>query len=113
MREGDVVIAQVQQADQQRKNRPAILLRKLPFHDDLLVCGISSRLHLCISGFDEMISWTDADFSASGLLKTSIVRLGFLSVLTGRSILGSIGSIAPERHRRLLQNLGSHLTANL
>jgi mRNA interferase MazF len=60
MREGDVVIAQVQQADQQRKNRPAVVLRKLPFQDDLLVCGISSRLHLRIPGFDEMISPADA-----------------------------------------------------
>ena len=113
MREGDVVIAQVPQADQQRKNRPAIVLRKLPFQDDLLVCGISSRLHLRVPGFDEMISPADADFPASGLLTASIVRLGFLSVLSGRSVLGSIGSIASERHRRLLRNLSRHLTANL
>ncbi len=113
MREGDVVIAQVQQADQQRKNRPAIVLRKLPFQDDLLVCGVSSRLHVRIAGFDEMISPSDADFSSSGLVTASIVRLGFLSVLTPKNVIGSIGSIAPERHRRLLRNLSNHLTANL
>ncbi len=113
MREGDVVIAQVQQADQQKKNRPAVVLRRLPFQDDLLVCGISSRLHLRIPGFDEIISPADADFSTSGLLASSIVRLGFLSVLESRRIVGSIGSITSERHQRLLRNLSSHLTANL
>lgn len=113
MREGDVVIAQVEQADQQRKNRPAVVLRRLPFQDDLLVCGISTRLHLRIPGFDEMISPADADFRTSGLLTASVVRLGFLTVLTSRSILGSIGAIGPERHRRLLRNLSGHLIANL
>ncbi len=113
MREGDVVIAQVQQADQQKKNRPAVVLRRLPFHDDLLVCGVSSRLHLRIPDFDEIISPADADFSTSGLLTSSIVRLGFLSVLESRRIVGSIGSITSERHQRLLRNLSSHLTANL
>jgi mRNA interferase MazF len=113
MREGDVVIAQLQQADQKRKNRPAVILRTLPSYNDLLLCGISSRLQPCISDFDEMISPSDTDFSSSGLLTTSIVRLGFLSVLTKRSVVGSIGSIAPERHRRLLRNLGDYLTANL
>lgn len=70
MREGDVVVAEVPQADDQRKKRPALILRE-------------------------------------------IVRPGFLIVLPRKSVLGSIGSIAPERHRRLLRTLSNHLVANL
>jgi mRNA interferase MazF len=39
-----------------------------------------------------------------------VVRLGFLAVLPRKSIPGIIGSIAPERHRRLLLKLGNYLT---
>ncbi len=113
MREGDVAVAEVPQADDQRKKRPALVLREMPLHRDLLICGISTQLHLRVPGFDELISPADPDFTASGLLATSVVRPGFLIVLPTKSILGSIGSIAPERHRRLLRTLSDHLTANL
>jgi mRNA interferase MazF len=113
MREGDVVLAQVPQADNQAKRRPVIILREFPPYRDLLVCGISTRVHQHVKGFDEVISSEDPDFSSSGLLSASIVRLGFLSVQPRRNILGSIGSIAPERHRRLLRTLSEHLVANL
>jgi len=111
MREGDVVVAEIPQADDQRKKRPALVLREMPLHRDLLICGISTRLHLRVPGFDELISPADPDFSLSGLLATSVVRPGFLIVLPSKSIIGSIGSIAPDRHRRLLRTLSNHLTA--
>jgi len=85
----------------------------MPLHRDLLICGISTRLHLRVPDFDELISPTDPDFSSSGLVATSVVRPGFLIVLPRKSVIGSIGSIAPERHRRLLRTLSDHLTANL
>ena len=113
MREGDVVVAEVPQADNQRKKRPALVLREMPLHRDLLICGISTRLHLRVPGFDEVISPSDPDFSSSGLLLTSLLRPGFLIVLPRRSVIGAIGSIAPERHRRLLRTLSDHLIANL
>lgn len=113
MKEGDVVVADVPQADHQWKKRPALVLREMPVHRDLLVCGISTRLHLRVVGFDEVISPRDADFPSSGLLLSSIVRLGFLAVLPRKRIAGAIGSIAPERHERLLSALSSHLVANL
>jgi len=37
------------------------------------------------------------------------IRLAFLAVLPEDRLLGSIGSLAPERHRRLLQHLSGYL----
>jgi mRNA interferase MazF len=56
-----------------------------------------------------VISVTDSDFPASGLLADSVIRLGFLAVLPRQKILGPIGKIAAERHARLLRNLSEHL----
>ena len=48
-------------------------------------------------------------FAASGLKASSLIRLGFLVVLPVTRFLGAIGSIAPERRRRLVQRRSSHL----
>ena len=101
MKEGDIVLTPVPQADGQLKNRPAIILRELPPYRDLLVCGISTQLHHHVKDFDEIISLDDKDFKSSGLISKSLIRLGFLAVLPRSSILGSIGEISSERHRRL------------
>jgi len=95
------------------KNRPALLLRELPPFGDYLACGISTQLHQAVPGFDEIVSKDDVDFTDSGLLSSSVVRLGFLAVLPSQRILGAIGQIAPDRHARLLKTLSKHLVANL
>lgn len=64
MNEGDVVLTPVPQADGQLKPRPAVVLREMPRYRDLLVCGVSTRLHQLEEGFDEPIGRQDADFSA-------------------------------------------------
>ncbi len=109
MNEGDVILAPLPQADGRVKNRPAVALRELPPYGDLLVCGVSTQVHQLVSGFDELIIRSDADFSTSGLLADSVIRLGFLAVLPRESILGSIGAISSERHRRLLHRLSAYL----
>ena len=109
MTEGDVVLTPVPQADGQIKNRPAILLREMPPFGDLLICGVSTQLHQPVINFDETVATADADFVTRRLKATSLIRLGFLSVVPNRRIIGSIGSISAERHRRLLQNLADHL----
>ena len=109
MKEGDVILTPVPQADGQVKNRPAILLREMPAYRDVLVCGVSSQLHQRVKGFDELIGTADEDFSRSGLVTDSLIRLGFLAVLPRRNVIGSLGSIAPERHRRLLKTLSAYL----
>jgi len=109
MTEGDVVLTPLPQADGRVKNRPAVVLRVMPPHGDLLVCGVSTQLHHETPGFDEVIRRDDPDFAASRVKATSLIRLGFLVVLPVNSFLGSIGSIAPERHSRLLQRLSEYL----
>lgn len=109
MKEGDVIIVPMPQADGIVKNRPAIVLREMPPFRDVLVCGVSTQLRQVTKDFDEIISLGDADFASSGLKEDSLIRLGFLVVLPRRKIIGSIGSISSERHKRLLQKLGEYL----
>lgn len=111
MKEGDVVLTPLPQADGVVKNRPALVLRELPPFGDSLVCGISTQLHQAVPGFDEVVSRGDSDFSASGLVAASVIRLGFLAVLPRKNIFGSIGAIANDRHHRLLVNLSEYLVA--
>lgn len=54
MKEGDVILTPIPQADGTIKNRPAIVLREMPRYLDLLVCGVSTQLHQRIDGFDEV-----------------------------------------------------------
>jgi len=109
MNERDVVITPLPQADGQLKNRPAVVLRKMPPFGDLLVCGVSSQVHLAVNDFDEVIDAQQADFVASGLKTGSVIRLGFLATLPPRSFVGKIGAISSERHLRLLTRLSDHL----
>ncbi len=81
MKEGDVILTPIPQANGMVKNRPAIILREMPPYRDVLVCGISTQLHQYVKDFDEIISPTDADFTTSGLVAASLIRLSFLAVL--------------------------------
>ena len=42
MKEGDVIIVPMPQADGAVKNRPAVVLREMPPFRDVLVCGVST-----------------------------------------------------------------------
>jgi mRNA interferase MazF len=109
MKEGDVILAPVAQADGAIKTRPAVILREIPPYKDFLVCGVSSQLNQIVQGFDEIIGPEDTDFVSSGLKTKSLIRLGFLAVLPRSRIIGSIGSISPERHKNLLKTLSDYL----
>lgn len=95
MKERDVALAPLPQADGQIKNRPAVVLRIMPRHGDLMVCGVSTQLHQEVAGFDDVIREHDSDFAASGLKKASLIRLGSLAVLPASSFVGSIGLDQP------------------
>ena len=110
MKEGNIVLTPIPQSNQEIKNRPALILRIMPRYQDFLVCGISSQLKQYVRDFDEIILGDDDDFESSGLVKVSVIRLGFLTVIPSRQIIGSIGSISIIRHRRLLQNLSQYLS---
>ncbi len=111
MTEGDVALAPIPQVDGQLKNRPVVLLRRLPPFGDFLVCGVSTQLHQRVPDFDELLAPDDPAFPASGLKTASLIRLGFLVALPADSLLGRIGSLSASRHRRLLANLCRHLSA--
>ncbi len=111
MNEGNVILVSLPQADGQRKPRPAILLRILPPFGDFLVCGISSQSRQQVRGLDELILQRDLDFAASGLQMDSLIRVGFLAIYTPQQIIGSIGDISTERHRRLLKQLADFLVS--
>ncbi len=110
MKEGDVLLVNLPQADGMWKTRPTVYLRSMPPFDDLLVCGISTQLRHKVDDFDETISSTDTDFTSSGLTQTSIIRLGFLAIVTKKNIRGAIGYISAERHKLLLSRLSKHLS---
>ncbi len=109
MKEGDVVIVAMPQANGSVKNRPTIILREMPPFQDMLVCGVSSQLRQEVKNFDEIISPTDNDFTASSLVGKSLIRLGFLTVVPQTQIVGVIGAISSTRHQRLLEKLSSYL----
>jgi mRNA interferase MazF len=109
MIEGDAVLTPLPQADGQLKSRPAVVLRTMPPHGDFLVCGVSTQLRHESPGFDDVVRPDDPDFADSGLKAASLIRLGFLAVLPVSGFLGAIGSISPDRHRRLLRRLADHL----
>ena len=109
MKEGDVVLTPIPQADGRIKSRPVIILRELPFYRDFLVCGVSTQLKHYVKGFDGIISPSDPDFNMSGLLTESVIRLGFLAVLPCKTIVGAIGEISSQRHKHLLKTLSDYL----
>ena len=77
MKEGDVVIVPLSQADGSVKNRPAIILREMPPFKDVLICGVSTQLRQAVKDFDEIISQSDADFGTSGLREDSLLSSDF------------------------------------
>ncbi len=109
MIEGEIILAQLPQADGGTKLRPVLLLKELPGYKDFLVCGISTQLRQLIAGFDELIDQTTSNFSQTGLRQTSIIRLGFLAVIPNQKIAGSIGKIEAVLHRTLVQRLATYL----
>jgi len=111
MNEGDIVLAPLPQADGKTKPRPALVLRKMPPFGDFLVCGISSQIRQGVYGFDEWLETTDADFAESGLLATSVIRLGFLAILPKARIIGVIGHVSVGRRDRLLKRLSDYLVS--
>jgi mRNA interferase MazF len=110
MKEGDVVLTPVPQADGRIKNRPAIILCEMPPFRDFLVCGVSTQLKQYVKDFDEIITSSDNDFKLSGLQSDSVIRLGFLAIIPRKNIAGSIGAISSNRHIRLMNTLSKYLS---
>jgi len=105
MKEGDILLAALRQADGTLKLRPVLFLKRVPPFQDFLVCGISTQLQHKVSNFDELINADVADYRESGLKRPSIVRIGYLAVLPRNEFQGRIGSITTDRLNRILSTL--------
>ncbi|MBO0949464.1 type II toxin-antitoxin system PemK/MazF family toxin [Fibrella sp. HMF5405] len=106
MQEGDIAIAFIQQSDGSRKQRPVLLLRRMPGHGDYLVCGISTQLHQAVAGFDEVL----IPDTNNQLRAVSVVRLSNLVALPEVDIDRAIGFVPAPLHSALLQRLAMYLT---
>ncbi|MCB0585406.1 MAG: type II toxin-antitoxin system PemK/MazF family toxin [Phaeodactylibacter sp.] len=109
MHSGEIVLVDLVQSDGKTKRRPALLLRQMPPFNDWLLCGVSTQLHQEVAGFDIPLSSGQAYFKETGLLKDSIIRLGFLAVLPSRQIIGKIGTVPSEVISLALERLSLHL----
>ncbi len=95
------------------KLRPVLMLRKASVQfDDWLVCMVSSQLQQIDASLDEILSPSDADFTATGLKVASVLRLSRLAVLDGSLLMGSLGSISYERLQRIRQRLAAWIAEN-
>jgi mRNA interferase MazF len=109
--EGEIVLVSVLQGDGGAKKRPVVLLKELHAYGDFLVCGLSTQLHQEVPDFDEVIGPDDSDFASSRLKTNSLIRLGFLAVITKVQAQSPIGHISKERLKRLQTRLANFLLA--
>lgn len=92
------------------KLRPALLLARLPGEfDDWLLCMISSQQRHYLPGMDELITPDDADYFATRLRTTSVIRATRLAVVNAALLSGRLGSVAPERLNRIRHRLSAWL----
>lgn len=109
--EGDVVVAELPQANGLAKPRPVLLLRELPGFGDFLVCGISTQIHQAEADFDVIIEQGDQYFRDTGLRATSVVRMNFLASIPESRMASRLGRVPSHILQSLQSNLASHLVA--
>jgi mRNA interferase MazF len=109
MKEGDVLLTSLPQADGTVKDRPVLFLCRMPPFDDFLVCGITSQLQQAAPEIDEQITPGEPDYRTSGRKAAWLILLGFLAVLPRSRFKGRIGSISRDRRLRLLTRLSDFL----
>lgn len=113
MKPGDVVLIRFPRTDLLAgKLRPALVIASAPGRfEDVLLALISSRIQQAIPDFDEVIDPADADYGASGLKVRSVVRLARLATVESAVISARLGTISPERLRRLTARLADWMQA--
>lgn len=93
MKKGDIVIATLPTSDGSFKERPALIINVFSPYNDYLLCGISSQSKQNIKDVAFLIDIHDDYFGATGLHKSSIIRLNYLVTLSQDMIAGKIGFI--------------------
>lgn len=110
---GCLILACLQQSNGQVKKRPALVLTVMPPYNDLLICGISSKVRQKVEGFDEVVFENDTDFAASGLKVSSLIRLGMVATIPKSGVLGELGTLPIKRVSRLRNKLADHIRDHL
>jgi mRNA interferase MazF len=108
--EGAICLIPIPQADGKQKIRPVLLLKQFPPFNDYLVCGISTQIQQFVGGFEELLPYQSPDFGMTGLRESSLIRLGYLSMIEKNKIPGVIGRIPKTLWESLLFRLASFLT---
>ena len=107
MKPGELVLVRFPEADLAAgKLRPALIVAIAPGrYSDVLLALVTSRGHQEVPDFDEVILSTDADFAATRLKTTSVIRLARLVTVEADTIEGRLGAISPPRLSRIRQRL--------
>ncbi|MCW3121905.1 MAG: hypothetical protein JWQ38_1397 [Flavipsychrobacter sp.] len=106
--EGKIIVTVFPQ-DEQKKLRPALVLREFPKYGDVLVCGITSRLYQYEKDLDLLLDFTHPDFTKTGLKAPGVCRLNMLTMLSVENINGTIGKVSSDTHHGLLNVLADYL----
>lgn len=109
MTEGDVIKAYTMQADGRYKIRPVILIKKLPYFDDWLVCGISSKKHTVHPELDIIIDKTHPEFKEIGLQNELVIRTGWLYVFPQFKMEGAMGKISLATLKVIQENIANFI----
>ena len=113
MKPGSVVLVRIPgatEAGARAKLRPALVLAELPGpYQNLLVCGISTRLENIEPDWDEIVAESDPDFATTGLHRTSAIRPSFLAAVVSDTVAGGIGEVSVDRLDRIVSRLVGRL----
>ena len=111
--EGDIVLARIPNTDlTEGKKRPVVLIKPCPsYPDDWVVCVVSSQLHQAEAQLDIVIDTEDSDFGATGLTRSSVIRVTRLAVADESLLVGSIGNLSPARLSELKNNLSNWIAS--
>ncbi len=104
MRAGSIVKVVLPQADGKLKARPGLVLKRLS-DVDVLICGISSKMHRQQQGIDLLLLPNDEAFASSGLRFAALIRVGFIASVPLSSIEGAIGDVPQSLLHQALDNL--------
>jgi mRNA interferase MazF len=103
--EGAIVKVSLPESDGKLRSRPALILKKIPPHDDYLLCVVSGKLHNIVEGLDILIDKNHTDFPGTNLKYPSLLRAGFLFTLPAEQIEGTIGSISDSTLTQVRKNI--------
>lgn len=112
IKEADIILSRIPTSNLELKRRPALVLRIIPGYNDLLICGISSKLNQYIPDLDCLILQNSNDFTTSGLKEQSIIRTAYVSVMPLNLIEGKLGKISTESYLNVISNLYRFIKGN-